>query len=665
MPPRKLQIAVAALFLFGLNAWMAAELFRVEFTRHMSSIEPAYISLARYIAAHPLQLDWFRLWYGGIPFQNAYPPLLHGLTAAVIAGTGWPPGEAYHAVCTLIFALGPVSLFWMGVRIAGRVAEPFYAALAYSVLSPSAFLFQVVREDLGSIFLSRRFQALTQYGEGPHLLSIALIPLAVVALDRFLAKPGPARAALAAAATAATVLTNWLGAVGLALTMAAYLATRPDWRDRRVWARAAGVAALAYALAAPWIPPSTIAAIRSNAQIVGGPYPLQAGNLKYVALAVALLVLAQRGLRAIQADRGLRFAVMGTVLLGFLPVVFSWTGATPLPQPDRYHLEMELFVALLAAFAGARLARLLNRRERRVLAAALALFVLFQARTVRSYCRWMSAPVEIEATPEYRLAQAVGALGPDARIWAEGSAGFWLNVFVDNPELHGGFDQGVTNPLWPAVNFALMAGASPEQARAWLDVFGADAVALGGLQAGLAGASVTAPEKFAAIGFDEVFRDGLLVVYRRPKPAEQVSILLPADRVATAPDGGADLAALQPLLAAMRSPSRPRAELTWLATDRVLIRSGPLEPDHLMLVRISYHPGWKAFVDGRRVETLRSELGLLLAAPRCEGPCEVELRYDGGLETLAARLLQGGAVAVLLSWQLIAVRRRRLQRGPA
>ena len=43
----------------------------------MGSIEAAYIGLARYIANHLGELSWFPLWYGGIPYADTYPPLLH------------------------------------------------------------------------------------------------------------------------------------------------------------------------------------------------------------------------------------------------------------------------------------------------------------------------------------------------------------------------------------------------------------------------------------------------------------------------------------------------------------------------------------------------------------------------------------------------------------
>src|SRR5512146_1581389 len=94
--------AVGALTLFAVNAYIAGRLFRLEYTHDLESIAGAYIGLARYIRDHFPHLGWFPAWYGGIPFQDSYPPLLHLLVAA-LAGVGASPGLAYNAMSAAIF----------------------------------------------------------------------------------------------------------------------------------------------------------------------------------------------------------------------------------------------------------------------------------------------------------------------------------------------------------------------------------------------------------------------------------------------------------------------------------------------------------------------------------------------------------------------------------
>ena len=63
--------------LFALNACITPLLFRTAYTAEMGSIEAAFIGLARYAARHWNDLGWFPLWYGGVPYPETYPPLLH------------------------------------------------------------------------------------------------------------------------------------------------------------------------------------------------------------------------------------------------------------------------------------------------------------------------------------------------------------------------------------------------------------------------------------------------------------------------------------------------------------------------------------------------------------------------------------------------------------
>src|SRR6185503_20239495 len=67
-------------------------------------------------------------------------------------------------------------------------------------------------------------------------------------------------------ALAALVLTNWPGTTGLAMAIAAYwFATLGSGWIRRTLTLLV-IAAVAYAIASPWIPPSTIALVLRNAQ---------------------------------------------------------------------------------------------------------------------------------------------------------------------------------------------------------------------------------------------------------------------------------------------------------------------------------------------------------------------------------------------------------------
>ncbi|MCX6612739.1 MAG: hypothetical protein NTW74_18050, partial [Acidobacteria bacterium] len=72
----------------ALNLWVIAKWLTIEYTHARESIEWAYLTLSRYIGQHGLSTiygkgEWFPSWYGGVPFENTSPPLLHFVVALV------------------------------------------------------------------------------------------------------------------------------------------------------------------------------------------------------------------------------------------------------------------------------------------------------------------------------------------------------------------------------------------------------------------------------------------------------------------------------------------------------------------------------------------------------------------------------------------------------
>lgn len=158
--------AVAALTLFALNAYITATLFRVEYLDQMDSIEGVYIGLARYIREHFFDLSWFPLWYGGIPYQYSYPPLLHFLVAGFAAVARLSNARAYHIVAAVFYCLGPVALFWTARRQGASRCGAFLAGFFYSLISPSCLLISEIRRESRDWLEPRRVRLLAIYGDG-------------------------------------------------------------------------------------------------------------------------------------------------------------------------------------------------------------------------------------------------------------------------------------------------------------------------------------------------------------------------------------------------------------------------------------------------------------------------------------------------------------------
>jgi hypothetical protein len=634
MRRQALRTLAAACAVALVNIALVTPLYRVEYTDQMGSIEASFISLARYILDHFPDLQWFPLWYTGVPFQNTYTPLLPLSVAALAAAARIPPGLAYHALTAALYCLGPVALFWLVHRLSGSRTQALFAGLAWSLFSPSYFLIPEVHRDALNYFDVRRFQVLFEYGEGPHIASIALMLAAMACLDAAVRKGGLWRWLLCSAALAATVLCNWFGGFALAVFVLCYLLARG-----RGWLRTAGAGAYAYLLISPWIPPSTIAVIAFNAQFAVGRFPFTPRHALYAglfALALAGLVWA---LGRARAPLEIRFAVLLAASFTGVVIGWYWLRIAVVPQPSRYQLEFDLAICLLGAAVGERLARFLPPRLRLVVGSALALACVPFTLDLREVTLPLVKAIDIRSTIEWRTANWIDGHMRGARVYAPGSIAFWFNAFSDVAQLTGGTDQADIQRVAPAVRYQLLTGPDGAVARDWLRIYGCDAVIVSGPASEEQFKPYAYPRKFEGV-LPVVWRESDVAVYAVPRRSPTLAhVVRRADLAQRFPARNpSQLADLQPFLAALEDRSLPEATFRWMGTRQARI-AADLRPGYLIAVQVAYHSGWSARVNGETRRVWGDPLGLTIVEPRCDGPCVVDLAYDGGMEMTFFRAL--------------------------
>lgn len=655
------QTTVACVWaLLAVNVYLIRELFTTEYTKHLDSIEAAYISISHMIMSHWHDRLWWPLWYCGIPFQNTYPPLLHNLVAAVADLGGMSAALAHHAVTAAMYCLGPVTLFFLALRLSGSRAAAFAAALLLSVFSTSAVLIPSVRHDMGTIFGPRKLHALLQYGEGPHITSMTLLPIPILLMDLAFETRRPLYWVLSAVAMVFVVLTNWLGAFALAAAVIAYL-----WCRTFRWTQRAAVAALgvyAYALASPWIPPATLLAVRTNAQRVGGAYTLGKQHLLYLVCAIATFSALVWLLNRTHASALTRFALLFFGFMGALTLCAEYFGIFLLPQPERYHLEMEMAIALLLGCGWAYLQRHSSRGQALALIAVSLAFCFYGGIRYRRYARELIQPVAMENTIEYQSSRWIGSNLPGSRVMVPGTISFWMNAFADNPQLMGGFDQGIVNPLLPVVHYQLYSGMGAgdrgtEVAQAWLRVYGVRAILVGGPHSREFYKPYQNIGRFA--GWPELWRSGDDAIYGVPSaPSSPVHAIRPEELVRSRSSYAFDISPLRNYLAALDRTASTPGSFEWKNWHSASARAR-LQEGEILSVQISYHPGWSAESAGRRVRVSSDALGLMVLEPECEGDCEVDLKFDGGLEMAVATGASTAALATGLLWIGVSGFRRR------
>jgi hypothetical protein len=630
------------------NVYVCRELFAMEYTRHMGSIEAAYIGISRYAMLHWRDLTWFPLWYNGIPYQNTYPPLLHWAVAFVAWARGITPAHAHHWVTALMYCLGPGTVFVLVRALSGSRWAGFAAGWMYTALSPSAWLISKVLNDLGSPFRPRRLHALVMYGEGPHVSAMTLLPLAILMVHLAVRKKTAPWVFAAAASLAAVVLTNWIAGFALALGVAAYVLAGFESLRWRGFLLLLAIGAGGYALAMPWAPPSTILVTRFNAQQVGDfrtVYQALPGWLLAMTCCLAVLKFGARRL-SMELQFGLYFAF----LTSLITLNDAWFHIAIIPQPDRYHLEMEMALIILVALVGHKIFQHASRRTVILTVVLLVVALIQPLRISRRYSRWVITPIEITQTSEWKTAYWLDKNWSGERVMLPGSTMFWLAAFSDTPQLGGGYDQGRTDDMINIASFGLtwgMGGDWPEWSVLWLKALGVQAVGVSGPGSTETFKPYRDPNKYEGV-LEPLWRDGGDALYRVGTPHASLARVIPRTALVPRPPiNGADVDPLRKYVNALDDLRMPPAAFSWTSQHSAQIVTD-IGSWQVISMQMAWHKGWHASQNGKAVPIVRDALGMMTIDPRQSGPITIYLNYDGGLEMRFAHWASGLAFFILL-----------------
>jgi hypothetical protein len=287
---------------------------------------------------------------------------------------------------------------------------------------------------------------------------------------------------------------------------------------------------------------------------------------------------------------------------------------------------------------GERLSRFLPPRLRLVVGSALALACVPFTLDLCDVTHPMVKAIDIHRTIEWRTARWTGQHLSGARVYAPGTIAFWFNAFSDVAQLSGGFDQGDLQPTMPAVRYQILAGPDGAVARDWLRIYGCDAVIVSGPASQEQFKPYAYPRKFDGV-LPVLWRESDVTIYAVPRRSRALAhVVRRADLAPGFPPDASRPAELQPFLAALEDPGLPPSTFQWLGTRHARI-AADLRPGYLIAVQVAYHRGWSARVNGQARRVWGDPLGLMIVDPRCDGPCVVDLAYDGGLEMTILRVL--------------------------
>jgi hypothetical protein len=655
---RRAQLLAAVVYpalILAVNLLIVAKEFKLDYSAYLQSNEGTFIAIAKNIAAHPRDLLWWPYWDLGLPFQNTYIPGLHILVAVFSRITGHAADLSFHQVCGLFYALGPVTVYLMAWVMTRRPGTSWFAAMAYSILTPSAWLMAEVRGDIASPWNLRRLQIFAYYGEGPHTACLFFVPLAILLLYLALTDGKPWMKVGAGFSMACAVLMNAFAAVILAIASLAFLAVIPASRMLRSFWVAASIAVLAYLWISPLLPPSVVADIRAYSS---RDYPFDGASavgLANLCCTCALVWIVSRS----RASAPVRMFLLFATATGSIVLQASYTKCNIVPQPLRYETAFDMGLCLAIAFAGAVLWRRLPARWRRGAAIVLVVGMAVQARHQVRYARGLIRRGDVQATTTYHVAKWMDEHMQGERVYIGGFQSFHFNAFADTPQVHGGHDPMQPSMLTLIASFIIPSGMNAgerdmEICTVWLKALGAHAFSVPGPLSDPVYKTFPHPERFEG-HFPVLWRESDTTIYSVPTRSHSLAHVVPATSlVRHAPVNGLDIEEMSRYVAALEDPVLPEADFRWLTNHSAEIHAN-LRPGQVISIQERHMPGWSAVVNGRAQRMDHDGLGMMVIRPDCSD-CQITISYDGGTElraTSAVSLTVTVLGAFLVVWPTI------------
>jgi hypothetical protein len=608
------------------------------------------MAISRFLVDHWRTSGWVPWWMNGVPFENTYSPLLPIVDAVSAKVAHSSTALAFHRTLAFFYCLGPVCLFWFAWRMSNALYPSFLCGLVYSLTSPSV-LFPAVRADVGGWLYARRLHTLVHYGEGAHNVALSLLPVAFLcawlAMEQRRFRWYVATGAIAGV----LLLTNAFAAADLGLGIICLLVIRPPGsRLRSLWMLAL-TAIIAYLWISPFLTPTLIQTIRMDSMLGVGYHvttELIITDLLVLAGAFVIWWLTAR------LDAILRFSLLFAYIFFAIPALSHFAGIAVLPQPERYHLEMELGFSLAAVFA----ARYLPSRVQTGLAVVFVLVFAAQVRGYMRFARGLIQRIDVTQAIEYKTARWLDRNLPNQKAMVSGDTGTWFNVFSSNPQLSGGADPFSPNWMLEIAVYAIYATEDPKTSIAWLKAYGCRAITIPGPNSRESYHPYRNPHKFDGV-LPVLWHEEDDTIFAVPQRSKSLAHVVPdAAVVRRAPIHGLDTADVERFVAALEEPTLPIADFDWKDTEHARI-STSVRAGQPVAVQITYDPGWVAQANGKPARITRDGIGLLTIHPDCAGPCEIELSWDGGLERRICRIL---SLLVMLGVAFVAYRRSPIRR---
>ncbi len=485
---KQIKIILLILFLLLVNVALVWPLFLGEYDKNMASIGIAHILNARYLSRF-WNRGWNPFWYGGFPNHLIYP-LLAPITLALIQKISLvlSMAQVYRIVVASAYVLTPITLFFLVRYFAKRDLIGFFAALIY-FLAPSANYFLIpgfrgIGESLD--FAPWQLPIIVDFGEGPHIIALAIVPLAIIAYWRLLRNPSFYKFLIAGFLISLVVSINLFSAYALGyFLLGVFFSEVVLGKSKQKLSISILLIPLIYGLMAYCYDISMIKSLAASGYI----HPENVFRLPSITTLFLILIFGAGPLLFVlyEAFRNKpklqNSLVLGVWLFIFWAIPYAfykgyWFGS----QPNRYMPELNMTAAMIIATALVWFYDWVRRKSGKLGRASgimlLGIYFVSAALVSKGFIQngWeiVSPNPNIQATSEYKIAKWMENhidYQKGERTYLTGSPAFFFNEFADVPQIRGDEDNAQADPWWADVVYQVNTGPDGQLAVGWLQAY--------------------------------------------------------------------------------------------------------------------------------------------------------------------------------------------------
>lgn len=667
MTSSRWRYVLGALAVAWLNLYIIRDVFFLVHSARMNAMHGFWMAMARLSESQWWSPGWWPWGDGGAPFEFIYAPLTPGLMALWSHLGSVPTSRAYFGVTALYYLLGPLTLYVFSAWFLRSAGVATAVAFCYTLISPSSLLVPDAQFGFHTLLNDRRAYLMGVWDDTPHIAALVILPVLWIFLIRALQHRRRLDIVLAVALMSLEVVASAFGPVLVTLSgicLCFTLTGREGWLRNLLLCFCMGSAA--WLIACPWLSPSLIDAIAVNAKAHGDTvWNLSA--LTTVSMIILAWVLIRRILPNGTEAWRTHFVTFFALVITSIPTLSVYMGRGFVPQAGRYRLEMDLAWALLLVVV----ARKLWQRMPLSVAVAVSLVLLsFGAEQVVHHRRYVKndafKPADITGTLDYSLARFVDAnLPPGGRVFLPGSMGPWFNALSDRAQFSGSSWSTAYNQVQQQGVYYLYSSdrSHLDKNLLWLKAYAVQAVVVPGKDSPETWHPYQQPDKFDD-ALEVIWKERDTTMYRVPlKSLALAHLVREGSIVKRPPANGEDTDEIAQYVGDLDNPSLPGVAWEWTGPGSAVATAESADGQALSF-QVSYHPGWKAKVNGEPVSLHSDGLGLMWLKPPRPGALRVELEYDGGREALLLRILSFTAFALLCLYGVDLLRMERFSRRP-